>query len=129
MNSNSETDIVFETVDYSNTPVVLSRATWQAKAGNAEPGEHPEIRSYLADARLTIEEPDLVFQSTRDQRSRVFYRLSVGRGLFAGKHLVVVVKYVVEPEGVRGYVSTLYLSRTIYARGKQLWSKTETSES
>ncbi|MGB9872513.1 MAG: DUF2283 domain-containing protein [Anaerolineae bacterium] len=91
MHPNPEADFVFETVDYSNTPVILSRATWRAKAGNDEPGEHPEIRDYLEDVQVTIEKPDLVFQSTRDPRSRLFYRLSVGRGRFAGKHLVVVV--------------------------------------
>jgi len=121
---NSEADLVFETIDYNNTPVVLSQATWQAKAGNDEPGEHPEVRDYLGDAQLTIEQPDLVFQGTRDERSRLFYRLSAGRGRFVGKHLVVVVKYVAEPTGLCGYVSTLYLSRTVYAKGEQLWPRT-----
>ena len=121
----SESDLVFETVDYNNTPVVLSRATWQAKAGNAEPGEHPEVRGYLEATQLTIEQPDFVFQSTRDKRSRLFYRLSLGRGRFVGKHLVVVVKYVAELIGERGYVSTLYLSRTVYARGEQLWPRVQ----
>ena len=129
MEPNSETDLVFETVDYSNTPVVLSAATWRAKAGNTEPGEHPEVRDYLEDVRLTIEKPDFVFQSTRDKRSRLFYRLSVGLGRFAGKHLVVVVKYVAEPTGERGYVRTMYLSRTVYARGEQLWPRMGISES
>ena len=62
-------------------------------------------------------------------RSCQFYRLFVGRGLFTDKHLVVVVKYVEEPDGRRGYVSTLYLSRTVYARGVQLWPKMEIQES
>jgi hypothetical protein len=53
---------VFSTVDYSHTSVVLSWAAWRAKAGNAVPGEHPEIRDYLEDARSTIERPDSVFQ-------------------------------------------------------------------
>lgn len=128
MDPSPEGDFVFETVDYGGTPVILSWATWRAKAGNNEPGEHPEIRDYLEDVQVTIQKPDLVFQSTRDPRSRLFYRLSVGRGRFAGKHLVVVVKYVAEPTGVRGYVSTLYLSRTVYAGGKQLWPRTEISE-
>ena len=128
MNPVPPTEVVFETLDYSDTPVVLSRATWQAKAGNDEPGEHPEIRDYLEDVQVTIERPDLVFQSTRDPRSRLFYRLSVGRGRFTGKHLVVVVKYVAEPAGERGYVSTMYLSRTVYARGEQLWPRMEISE-
>ncbi len=122
------TALVFTTVDYSHTPVVLSWATWRAKAGNAAPGEHPEIRDYLEDARLTIERPDFVFQSTRAARCRLFYRLSVGRGSFVGKHLVIVVKYVMEPEGERGYISTLYLSRTVYARGAQLWPEIGTSD-
>lgn len=121
-------NFVFETLDYSDTPVVLSRATWQARAGNGGPGEHPEVRDYLDGVRVTIEQPDLVFQSTRDPRSRLFYRLSMGRGRFTGKHLVVVVKYVTEPAGIRGYVSTLYLSRTIYARGRQLWPIMEISD-
>ena len=89
MASKSERDFIFETLDYSDTPVVLSGTTWQAKAGNGGPGEHPEVRDYLGAVRVTIEKPDLVFQSTRDPHSRLFYRLSVGRGHFAGKHLVV----------------------------------------
>ena len=126
MTPSSNSEFVFQTFDFSNTPVALSRGAWQAKAGNSEPGDHPEVRDYLEDVRLAIEEPDYVFQSTRDWRSRLFYRLSVGRSAFAGKHLVVVVKYVIEPTGPQGYVSTFYLSRTIYARGEQLWPKTET---
>ena len=51
--------------------------------------------------------------------------LRVGRGDFAGKHLVVVVKYVQQAEGQRGYVSTVYLSRAVYAQGVLLWSRTE----
>lgn len=129
VNHSPEDGSVFETIDYGGTSVVLTRATWQAKAGNDEPGEHPEISDYLEETRITIERPDLVFQSTRDPRSRLFYRLSVGRGRFAGKHLVVVVKYLTEPTGERGYVSTMYLSRTVYARGEQVWPRMKISES
>ena len=116
---------VFEATDYEGTPVVLSRATWHAKAGNDTLGTHPEIRDYLEDVETAIASPDLVFQSTRDARTRLVYRLRVGRGDFAGKHLVVVVKYVQQAGGRRGYVSTLYLSRAVYAQGVLLWSRTE----
>jgi hypothetical protein len=116
---------IFETTDYEGTPVVLSRATWHAKAGNDTLGTHPEIRGYLEDVETAIASPDLVFQSTRDIRTRLFYRLRVGRGDFAGKHLVVVVKYVQQAEGQRGYVSTIYLSRAVYAQGVLLWSRPE----
>lgn len=115
---------VFETADYEGMPVVLSRATWHAKAGNDEPGTHPEIRDYLEDVRVAVGSPDIVFQSSRDERSRIFYRLVAGRGEFAGKHVVVVVKYVQEATGRRGYVGTMYLSRAVYSRGVQLWPRT-----
>jgi hypothetical protein len=118
-------EYVFETTDYEGTPVVLSRATWHAKAGNDTLGAHPEIRDYLEDVEAAIASPDLVFQSTRDARTRLFYRLRVGRGDFAGKHLVVVVKYVQQAGGRRGYVSTIYLSRAVYAQGVLLWPRTE----
>jgi hypothetical protein len=120
-------EFVFETTDYEGTPVVLSRATWHAKAGNDTVGTHPEIRDYLEDVQATITSPDLVFQSTRDARSRVFYRLRAGRGDFTGKHLVVVVKYAQQTDGRRGYVSTVYLSRAVYAQGALLWPRTESA--
>jgi hypothetical protein len=116
---------VFETTDYEGTPVVLSQATWRTKAGNGEPGSHPEIKDYLADVRAAIEAPDLVFQSTLDERSRIFYQLRTGRDNFAGKHLVVIVKYVQEATNRRGYVSTIYLSRSAYSRGVLLWPITK----
>jgi hypothetical protein len=115
---------IFETVDYEGTPVMLSRATWHAKAGNDEPGTHPEIHDYQEDVQTAVGSPDLVFQSTRDERSRIFYRLNTGRGEFVGKHVIVVVKYVQESTGLRGYVGTMYLSRAVYSRGGQLWPKT-----
>jgi hypothetical protein len=121
----AQSDQVFETTDYEGTPVVLSRATWDAKAGKDEPGTHPEVRDYLEDVRVAVEFPDLVFQSTRDERLRIFYRLGAGRGDFAGKHVVVVVKYVQEATGRRGYAGTVYLSRAVYSRGVQLWPRTK----
>jgi len=125
MNEGLQPDWVFETTDYEGTSVVLSQATWRTKAGNGEPGSHPEIKSYLASVWATIEVPELVFQSTHDERSRIFYRLREGRDSFAGKHLVVVVKYVQEAFNRRGYVSTIYLSRSAYSRGVLLWPITK----
>jgi hypothetical protein len=120
-------EYVFEIADYEGTPVVLSRVTWHAKAGNDESGTHPEIRGYLEDIEATIQSPDLVFQSTRDERSWIFYHLRAGRGDFAGKHLVVVVKYLEQERARRGYVSTTYLSRAVYSQGVLLWPRAESS--
>ena len=119
--------MIFEVIDYSGMPVALSVETWRTKAGNGAPGSHPEIHDYLLDIRTTIESPDLVFESTRDNRSRAFYQLNCGRNDFIGKHLVVIVKYVPEENGLCGYVSTIYLTRTIYSKGQLLWQKTASS--
>ena len=62
----AEGDVVFEVLGYEGVPVILSRETWQAKAGEGEIGSHPEISGYLYDLKATIGSPDLVFQSTRD---------------------------------------------------------------
>jgi hypothetical protein len=113
--------------DTDMLPIVLSRATWHAKTGNDTLGTHPEIRDYLEEVEATIMSPDLVFQSTHDARSRVFYRLRAGRGDFAGKHLVVIVKYAQQPDGRRGYVNTVYLRRAVYAQGGLLWPRTESA--
>jgi hypothetical protein len=90
---------MFQTTDYEGTPVSLSNATWQTKAGNGEPGSHPEIQDYLADIQVTIEQPDRSSRGLWKTRSRMFYRLQVGHGLFRSKHLVVIVKYVAEELG------------------------------
>jgi hypothetical protein len=47
------------------------------------------------------------------------------RDEFAGKHVVVVVKYVQEATGQRGYVGTMYLSRAVYSRGVLVWPRSE----
>ena len=117
--------MIFEIKDYAGILVKLSEETWQTKAGNGLPGNHPEIHEYLVEFQSTIESPDLVFESTRDERSQAFYRLAGGRGDFIGKHLVVIVKYVMEATGLCGYVSTFYLSRSVYAKGRLLWKKTD----
>lgn len=110
---------VFETTDYEGTYVALSQSTWHTKAGNDEVGSHPEIRDYLVAIQKTIQSPDVVFQSVRDSRARMFYLFYAGKGVLAQKHLVVVVKYVQEPTGTRGYVSTIYFSRSIYTKGER----------
>jgi len=42
---------------------------------------------------------------------------------YEGTPMVVVVKYVQEATGRRGYVGTMYLSRAVYSRGVQLWPR------
>ncbi|MEZ4528828.1 MAG: hypothetical protein R2941_23195 [Desulfobacterales bacterium] len=122
MPKDEPTEWMFETVDYQGTPVVLSKSTWYTKAGSeTADGTHPEIRDYLEDIKLAIASPDIVFQSSRDERSRIFCKIGAGRNEFEGKHLAVIVKYVYNFGEPRGYVSTIYITRSIYSKGVQLW--------
>ncbi len=116
----SESTWLIETTDYEGTKVFLARATWETKIV-----EHPEIKEQLVDVETTIQSPDLVFQSTRDPRAKIFYRLYIGREKWQDKRLVIVVKYVQEEKEKRGYVSTMYLSRAVYSRGELLWKNFE----
>ncbi len=113
--------ITFKTRDHTGTTVVLTRQVWEDKILSPAPTGHPEIAPYLDDVRLAISQPDIVFLSTRRQDTQLFYRLGAGKGRYQGLHIVVVVKYVAEEE--RGFVSTAYLTRKLYSRGRILWCK------
>ena len=84
---------------------------------------HPEVREYPNEIRLSVQSPEAVYPSVRDPRTRLFYRSGLTAGKYAGYWIVVVVKYVREPEGLRGYVSTAFISRDLKKRGDKLWPK------
>lgn len=115
-------DFIFEVEDYAGTPVVLARYVWEDKILSSTPIGHPEVASYLNVVQQTVVEPDVVFQSTKREDTKVFYRLRAGRERYESLHLVVIVKYLLEGSGQRGYVSTIYLTRKLYSKGKILWT-------
>ncbi len=114
-------EAVFQVHDYNGTLVTLSRQVWEDKILSSDPGGHPEVAPYLDEIRRAIADPDVAFESTRRRDVQLLYRLGVGKGRYEGLHVVVVVKYVQGPEGLRGYVSTAYLTRKIYSKGRMLW--------
>ncbi|MBI4677296.1 MAG: hypothetical protein HY748_06910 [Elusimicrobia bacterium] len=113
---------VFQVEDYEGVPVALERAVWEDKILHPVLG-HPEVREYLQEIRLTIQSPEAVYPSRRDPRSRLFYRSDLTRGEFKDYWLVVVVKYVREPSGSKGYVSTAFISRSLKKRSEKLWPR------
>jgi hypothetical protein len=115
-------DFIFETEDYGGTQVVLAVYVWEDKILSPSPIGHPEVAPYLNTIRQAIIEPDVVFQSTRREDTKVFYRLRAGTGQFEGLHLVIIVKYLLESSGWRGYISTAYLTHKLYSKGKILWT-------
>jgi hypothetical protein len=116
-------EIVFQVSDYKGIMVTLSREVWEDKITAPHPGGHPEVVPYLDEIQKAIAAPDVVIESAHRQDVQLFYRLGVGVGRYDGLHVVVVVKYVQEVEGVQGYVSTVYLTRKLYSTGRILWIK------
>jgi len=114
---------IFEIESYDGAPVALGAQEWKNKIISDAPIGHPEVADYLNVIRSTISDPDVVFESTKRDDTRLLYKLSAGYGDYDGKHLVIVVKYVEEADGLRGYVSTAYLARGLYAGGRILWQK------
>jgi hypothetical protein len=114
---------IFQITDYCGTPVSLGKREWEEKILSSAPTGHPEVADYLDAMEETIVAPDIVFESTRRADARIFYRLNVGRGNYEGKHLVIVVKDVQEEQGLRGYVSTVYLARGVHSKGRLLWQR------
>lgn len=114
---------IFQVGDYEGVNVTLGEREWKEKILSTAPIGHPEVRDYLDAVQALISDPDIVFESTRRADTRLFYRLNAGKDDYAGKHLVVVVKYVREKQETRGYVSTIYLARGLTSRGKILWQK------
>lgn len=115
-------EYVWQTDDYEGVNVVLERSVWQNKILHPVWG-HPEVKNYLDEIRLSIHAPEAVFASIRESRSRLFYRSGLTAGRYAKYWLVVVVKYVREIEGLKGYVSTAFISRDIKKRGEKLWPR------
>lgn len=113
---------MFTVTDKDGYEVSLTKETWLNKLLHPSRG-HPEIKDYLHGIQLTLQDPDFISQSVRDERSKLFYKAGVTSGKYRHCYILVVVKYVREPTGVRGYVSTAMLTDHIKKRGGLLWEK------
>lgn len=114
--------MLFRIQDYEGVEVVLEEAVWLHKILHPVLG-HPEVKEYLEEIALTIQSPEAVYLSARDPRSRLYYRSDLTRGEFKNYWIVAVVKYVKEASGLKGYVSTAFISRELKKRGNKLWPK------
>lgn len=116
-------EFIFEIEDYRGVKVKLSRTVWQDKILSTSPIGHPEVKPYMRIIQQAIHQPHVVFQSTRRKNTHIFYKLRVDK---KGHHIVIVVKYIFEDTNMVGYVSTIYLTNKLYARGDILWTMEST---
>lgn len=84
---------------------------------------HPEVKDYLSKIRSTINDPDFIFQSSRDERSKLLYKGGLTSGRFKDCYILVVVKYIKEHDLLHGYVSTVMLTNHIKKGGGLLWKR------
>lgn len=113
--------MIFRVLDYQHIPVILTDRTWSAKILHPLFG-HPEVKSFLADMQRIIKEPDAVYQSIRDTRSKLFFH-KIQSGEFASYFLVIVIKYVREQETVIGYVSTIMVNKRLPKASQLIWQR------
>ena len=116
----AERVVLFTVPDKDGIPVTMTVDTWLDKLLHPVIG-HPEVAAYLEEIQRTIQAPEVVFRSARDERALVFQRSGLTRGKFAHCYVTVIVKYVMEAEGIHGYVSTVMLTRDLYRGGKLIW--------
>ncbi len=83
------------------------------------------MKDYLSAIQLTVQDPDFIYQSVRDLRSKLFYRAGLTSGKYQDCYVLAVVKYVQEAVSVHGYVSTTMLTDHIKKRGGFLWQKSK----
>lgn len=113
--------MIFKVLDNNKIPVILSKSTWFKKLLDPIFG-HPEVKSFLPKIKTALKNPDYIYQSSRDPRSKLFF-LIITRGIFSSFYLVVVVKYVKEQEKIIGYVSTVMINRKLPKISKLIWER------
>ena len=120
--SQSKRTILLKTTDFDSNKVILTNDTWGDKLMHPIFG-HPEIKPYFNKIESVISDPDVVFESFRDPRSRLFYKFNLGRGKLLDCYMVVVVKYIQENFEEVGYVSTAMFNKLLPKKGNILWQK------
>jgi hypothetical protein len=91
----------------------------------------PELTEHFAEVKLTAQEPDEIYLDPVSTRRRApgrkvywYYRKSLTKGLFANNLIAVIVKVVLEPDGVRrGYVQSALIPNEKEKRLTLEWAR------
>jgi hypothetical protein len=104
----------FETKDRDGVTVRMSKATYEKHLPM-----HPEIADYVEEAKLTIQEPEIVKRD--DDGCHHHYRLGLGRGKYEKCYLRVLVIYHGRGKRKHGVVASYWMSRNIGRQGEVIW--------
>ena len=79
---------MFTIPDKDGIPVSLTKEVWFNKLLDSR-RSHPEVKDYLSGIRSTINDPDFIFQSSRDERSKLLYK-----GSLTSSRLKIVISWL-----------------------------------
>lgn len=113
---------MFTIPDKDEILVSLTKEVWLNKLLDSKRG-HPEVKDFLSEIKSTISNPDFIFQSSRDERTKLLYKGGLTSGKFMDCYILVVVKYIKEHDHLRGYVSTVMLTNHVKKGGGLLWKR------
>ncbi|OGG18918.1 hypothetical protein A3D78_05680 [Candidatus Gottesmanbacteria bacterium RIFCSPHIGHO2_02_FULL_39_14] len=113
--------MILKVDDYQKIPVILSKNTWYKKLLDPIFG-HPEVKPFLPEIKETIINPQYIFRSIRDPRSKLFITV-IKTEKFASYFLVVVIKYVKDDDSTTGYISTVMINRKLPKYSTKLWER------
>lgn len=106
---------LFEVRDRNNVPVRMSKATYDKHLP-----KHPEIADYIEEAKLTVEDPELIYRDKDGCHHH--YRFGLGEGKYADCYLRVLVRYPRRWGRKQGVVSSFWFSRNV-GKGELIWMK------
>jgi hypothetical protein len=107
---------VWTAIDPLKSAIRLSRECWEDHILV----EHPIMRQFAREMRITVQRPDRIFRSKVSKDTRLYFK-QYSRKPFGRFYVLVVAK--VSGDGQRGFVKTAFLVYNFSEGGMSLWEK------
>ncbi len=122
----TERKILWTVTDPRGMMISLAEDVWKEHLAR-----HREISDYAEEIKLAAQDPDAIYfdASSSSRKSpgtfvHWYYRLGLTRGIHAGNYITIIIKDVLEPDGVRrGYVQSTFIPHETEGRLILEWSK------
>lgn len=124
----TERRILWTVTDPRGIIVSCAEDVWQEHVAY-----RPELAAHVDAVQLAVQDPDEIYldpvstaRKTAETTVHWYYKSGLTKGKFAGNFVVVIVKVVLEPDGVRrGYVQSALLPSRVMKRLVLEWTKSE----
>ena len=116
MSSSGIVCAVWTVVDPLGTEIRLTRRCWERHILV----EHPIMRIFTRQARMSVQHPDLIFGSKVSADTRLYFKQYFRRSL--GRFYIMVVVGTSKTKQ-RGFVKTAFLVYNLSKGGRLLWER------